>query len=405
MPIGLSIASIAIGGIQALANFALQNRARNEQMALGRESLDFQKDQAREGRELATSTRTDAYGNEVSYDNILKKWNVTLTPQQEAILRAGEREQLLSLTEDAERNRNTARRAERRAVQADDIVDLLMAEYQYQRPPSEGAIRDELSGLLATTNQVETERAKDILGGQALRTNNSAALPGIIAAFEQAFPERVAQNELRAREGARAESASRNASHENIYQNAIRALSSLSQSVPAMGQHFSATPGQTQNVMSQAIAQLMNAVQSGSAGVGNAYAQLTSAAGNAPQIDLSGIQSGLSNLGAYLDIQNAPATPNELRFMDLGDQVVGFDPFTGELVSQYGYTPYRAPSSGGGGGGAAAQPPEYRTMTTPGGSILLGLDPLDPYNPQIIWQPPADNSKINAPTGTTPFQF
>lgn len=382
MPIGLGIASIAVGGLQALLNFGAQAKARNDQLALGRESLDFQKDQARDAKEQAQATRVDAYGNTVSYDRILKQWNVELTPEQERILRAGEREQLLTLTEDAERRRETARRSERRAVQADDYLDQIMAEYQFERPESEGAIRDELSSLMSIANQQGTDQAKDVIGQQALRTGATSTIPQIVQAIDSMFGQRLARDQLQARGQAATESNAREGAHEGKYQNAIRTLAALSQSVPSNAPEYSRAPGQTQNVLSQAIAQLSNAISSGSALTGNAYGQLVSAAGNAPQINLSGVQAGLGQLGDILAARDQTPEQQALRFMDLGNnRVVAFDPFTGLPVNEYGYTPTYAPQRA-----SSSSPQAPRYFSNGGG--YYAIDPNNPYSPIQIMAPP-----------------
>lgn len=112
------------------------------------ENLAFQKWLANEELKLAKSSRTDAYGNTVRYDDALDKWLTDLTPQQQALMRAGEREQLQGLTTDAARNRVIRERAYNRGMDASEDYNRARADYQYGYNPSEGAINDQLTSLI-----------------------------------------------------------------------------------------------------------------------------------------------------------------------------------------------------------------------------------------------------------------
>lgn len=136
--------SLALMGGTALTQFlggaagrAEQQRALAEQMRQFDQQMRF-----------AKAARTDAYGNTVRFDDATQRWLTDLTPTQRALLRAGEHEQFLGLTEDAARNREARRRMATIGAQSAEDYNRESAAYRYGPQKSEDQIINELTQLV-----------------------------------------------------------------------------------------------------------------------------------------------------------------------------------------------------------------------------------------------------------------
>jgi hypothetical protein len=94
-----------IGGLVGLIGAGLQYSAQQEANQIAWANLNFQKQQGAKQFRLSTAGRSDAYGDEQVYDPATNTWKINLSPTQNQIINAGQREQLQSLTHDAVNNR------------------------------------------------------------------------------------------------------------------------------------------------------------------------------------------------------------------------------------------------------------------------------------------------------------
>lgn len=135
--IGLLLASVAGGALSA-----------SSAKKSASESLDWQKKRAAEQDRFAQAARTDAFGNRISYDQALNEWITQLTPEQKALMFAGESEQRRALTEDAARNRMVRERQYRAGTLAQPGFDEALARLRFDQPESEESIRAKIAQLL-----------------------------------------------------------------------------------------------------------------------------------------------------------------------------------------------------------------------------------------------------------------
>jgi hypothetical protein len=133
-----------LAGGTAIASIIQSGNAYDQQQ----KNIEFQKWLANEELKMGKASRTDAMGNTVRYDPGLNAWVTDLSPTQRALSKAGEHEQLLSLTDDAAKNRNIRERAYTRGQTANDDYNRARADYAYGYNPSEGAITNDISDLL-----------------------------------------------------------------------------------------------------------------------------------------------------------------------------------------------------------------------------------------------------------------
>lgn len=259
-PVGLGV-----GGAATLISLIMDQQAKQAGVDLAAQNLNSQRRNADRMYRLGTSTHTDAYGNAQRYDDALNKWITELAPMQQRLVKAGEREQLLSLTEDAARNRDVRRRAGSRAEQAGQDYGKARAEFTYGGPKSEGATRSELLDLLAGSADATRRRSMDATN--ALRTEGSMPVPS--------SGEPLADIILKARQGALGETGTRTSAHASKY---LPILQNLSQTMDAVGDapiRFSSTP-QEMSARQDSMAQLMqSALQTGGQLTGNAGQNLS----------------------------------------------------------------------------------------------------------------------------------
>lgn len=240
--------ALAAGGL--VSSFAQGGRAND----IAQENLDFQRKQAGDQLRFAKGGRTDAYGNQTTFDDALNRWITTLTPEQQRLVKAGEHEQLLGLTEDASRNRNVRERAFARGQGAEQDFNSAVAGYRYDQPHSEDAIMNEISNLI-TQSRGTGDRAEAALASrQGIR--QAGNLPAVYTNYTGGTGGgagvRLAENMLKAREAARTEHSSRVQDHNSRYLPAIQQFNSLAGGGGDAKFSFSDTPAnidsQTQNL-------------------------------------------------------------------------------------------------------------------------------------------------------------
>lgn len=258
------------------------------------ENLAFQRQNADRNYQLSTATRTDAYGNRLRYDPKLNQWVTELTPQQQAIVSAGEREQRVGLTEDAGRNRDIRRRAEQRGVQAGDAFNKALSGYEYDRPPGEAANRSDILRQIALAMNTGDRATAQLVGRQGLRQQGN--MPVInTGSLSPGAGQKLAQALLQARSTSLGETGQREQMHTSKYLPAIQQFNQIANQGGDAPINYSKVPDQFRAETEQAIKGVGDAVTQGGQGVNYASGQLTTASGKNP-IDLRGI-AGLLRSG------------------------------------------------------------------------------------------------------------
>lgn len=314
MAIGLDIGALLTGLIGA------GNAAAAQQVDWA--NLQFQKEQARKQYGLATAARTDAYGNKQSFDDLMKEWLVELTPTQSAITKAGEREQLASLTEDATRNRATRRRQETRALEAEQDYNRARTGYRYDQPPSEDAIMGDLARIMGSNREAGANQAASALARQALRFGRGGDIGEITKGAADAVGSGLAENILATRMAAAQESAQRKGQHQSEYLPALNQFASTMDAVGTAPQLFSNVAGEKSAEQSAMLSAIMSAIQSGSAGVGNAYQSMArTMLGSTPNLG-GALSLSLSGNGGRDDDRYMKLSKNDILYDTRNNSVV-----------------------------------------------------------------------------------
>lgn len=287
-----------LGAITGLIGAGLQASSQAAQQQIAWAQLIEARNARREQNRLATAARSDQYGNKNKYDDVSNEWEIQLTPTQSKITKAGEREQLLQLTEDMPAARKQRQMLQKRAKEAEPLYREAVNAYQYRQPKSEGAIRDELTSLLSSNEQADAQKQKMILMRQAQRFGRGGDIPKIIKATNDGLGKGLSDIMLKSRQGAVEERQSRVASHANEWLPRIQQFANIMASgqqnaelPPSMTQHLPATQNQMASAMQQALA-------AGAGQVGAAYQNLGNAMGKSP--DLSSVAAALSKLDSNM---------------------------------------------------------------------------------------------------------
>jgi hypothetical protein len=264
-----------LGLVLGLAGIAAQSGWQGAASNVDWANLQFQKRKADQEYRLATAGRSDAYGNKQRYDDLLNEWETILSPMQDKIVRAGENEQLKSLTEDAMRNRKIKVRAAARGDEAAEDYGRALAEFRYGRPPSELATRGELQQLLAGIENSKARRGNTDAIRTAIRQGNSSVIPAVLNATDEDAGLSLPEILLNARNMGLSETQSRNRDFYGTVMPQLDQLAKLMDQGGDMPQRFSTTPERLASEEGQQAAMILQALQTGAAGVGSASGQLS----------------------------------------------------------------------------------------------------------------------------------
>lgn len=263
------------GAILGLAGAAASSGWQGQAAQMDWANLQFQKQQARDQKRMASATRSDAYGNKQGYDEILNEWITTLTPTQKSIVGAGEKEQLRSLTEDADRNRKIKVRAAKRGDEASKDYDKTLAEFRYDKPADEKSIRGELQQLLAGVSNSKARTGNADAVRQSLRSGGDGALPAILKATADDLGAALPENLLNARTMGMAESQGRDRAFNAKYIPELNQLATLMDQGGDMPLHFSDVPNRMAGEEGQQMQLLIQAMQNGAGNVNGANSMLS----------------------------------------------------------------------------------------------------------------------------------
>jgi hypothetical protein len=285
-----------LGALTGLIGAGLQAQAQHDQLNFQYAHFNWEKQRANEQERFAEASRTDMYGNTTKYDPVLNKWVIDLSPDQTQIRDAGSKEQLLQLTKDAPAARKIKEAIQQRAKDAREPYNRAQLGYQYDLPESEGAIRSDLTGLMATNDMMKSKADQATLMRGAARLGTGAKAAEIINATDQALGQGTQNRMLNARNQALQEYGTRVQQHEQKYGKPMELWGNL------MGQGGDIPPipksslnADLTGAVNQQASGITNAMNAGTAGVSAAYKGLADAAGKSP--DLNGLAKMLADIG------------------------------------------------------------------------------------------------------------
>lgn len=284
-----------LGAGVGLVNAMLQRRAQQDAMNLQWRNLMFQQQQARKQNRLATAAREDVFGNRTSYDDITNEWDTELTPTQEGIIRAQEREQYLSLTEDAKRKRDLRRRQQGRSEEAEEVYNKLLSGYRYDTPPSEAESVSDLTRTMVANRKAGLDQGKAVLAGQALRLGRGGDIQKLIKSADdqmgQSLEQIMAEGKLKGSQLADR----RRQAHEQAYRPALTQFANIMDDIGEGPQQWSSLPQQVEQREDKMMSAISSAMNNESTSVGQVLNSLATTAGRSA-MDLSPVASALSKI-------------------------------------------------------------------------------------------------------------
>lgn len=292
-----------LGPLLGLAGAAAQSGWQGLGMAIQLQNMRNQQRNADRQYRFAGAGRTDAYGNKQSYDDLSNEWKILLSPTQERITKAGEREQLLSLTEDAERNRSIKKRAAERGKQAGKDYNEVLQGFRYDKPASEASIRGDLTELLA--GQVETSSRKGNAEAirQAIRQGGPSQITSLTKATNDDIGAELPKLLLQAKQGAMQEKQGREQAFSSKYMPVMQQLAQMMDQGGDMPVRMSTTPDELRAQQGQQANLILQALQGGSqleSGAAQAAGKQAGASGpdlRALASMMGGVGKGMKGMG------------------------------------------------------------------------------------------------------------
>jgi len=232
---------------------------------------------------MARAGQTDAFGNRFTFDEALNEWLTKLTPEQQSLISAGEREQRLGLTEDAGRNRRIREMQAGTGRQANDLLSQALTRYASGGSSEEGT-RSTLTRLLSQATPKVGARHDVTPGGAIINGGQQGETP----------MQRMAKILLQSRQGALAETGQRVGQKQQRDLGGVGQLAALAQggqtgiSIPNTGESIDAK----RNAMSNRLLQM----QQGAIGNLQApYANVTKTADTMPGLkDIASLYTALN---------------------------------------------------------------------------------------------------------------
>lgn len=283
-----------LGVIASLLGVAAQAGAQNDQKNLGYMNLYETKRSNRKNEKLATSSREDAYGNVVEYDPVFG-WRIKNTPMTKSILDAEQNETLTSLTEDAARNRNQARRKDERSIMGDDEFERAFNNFKYRPKKTEGEyIADATQEKLLARRKGADETAAAV-NKALLRTGNSSNIPSVFKAARDAEANDFESALLGGKRQGMQDFLGMEGGKEGQDMQELEFLRGIADDTTSMAPRFSNFNSELSGTRDNALATLLQTLQGNEGNRQSATASLMQVLGNSP--DFAPLASSLSKVG------------------------------------------------------------------------------------------------------------
>lgn len=304
---------------------------------------------------MASAPTKDAYGN-VSYYDPQRGWVTSLNPTVEAIVKAGQSEQLRSLTEDAARNREVRRRAVDRGREVGSAAQAALNRYS-AGDRGEAGITGDIARLLALS---KTGDKAGTVTGPLVRQGRGALLPQALRTTSNTG--NIGETLLQARSAGRGE-ATQNEGRRRAGLEEASTLTNIANQGIAPIQEQTDIPNRLAKEQLYREGMQQKALAQGADNIGAASARTASAAGN--PIDITGIAKLLAggnsaggnpvNIGSATRVETSSPNSSETSLPQWKDVRTGFGPLlsqrrrderTGDFYPDWYYNDY-VPSSVG----------------------------------------------------------
>lgn len=283
--------------ITSLLGLASQAGAQADQRNLDWANLFETKRTNRKNEQLATSSRKDAYGNEVYYDPVFG-WQIKSTPMTKGILDAEQSETLKSLTEDAGRNRNAAVRRDDRSKMADEEFEKQFNNYKYKPRPTEAEFIADATGEATLAQKLASDSAAAMTNRALMRQGNTSNVPAVFNAARDAEAKNFTQTLLGGKRQGRQDYQNYLAADDGADQQELGFLEGLASGTTSMPQRFTNMNAELGNEAQGALDRLMQTLSLGDASRSAAMGRVSQSAGQSPDFSqLAALFKSLGNEG------------------------------------------------------------------------------------------------------------
>lgn len=165
-------------------SYALADKTGTQQYDLAKEfggrNLDLQEKLAAAMMDNAKSSKFDAYGNEVYYDEATKSYKIRLAPDQQRLMDANKLEEYRRSTLDQAQRRRGLDQNEDNRNQASSMLADAIRDYRYGRQPvNEGELTNQLVTDAREQRDSSLKAMREAMVANAVRTNNSGSIQAI----------------------------------------------------------------------------------------------------------------------------------------------------------------------------------------------------------------------------------
>jgi hypothetical protein len=308
--------------IAALLGLASQQSALQQQANLGYGTLNETKRSNRKQEELATSARTDAYGNRVYYIPGVG-WQIDTTPTTKSILDAEQSEQLASLTEDAPRNRAAAERRDSRSKMADAEFDEAFNRYSNRYRPSEDQFIAEAQDDALDARRKGMDEANAVIARQLLRTGQGSGIGGVYKSAQDAYADDLDMTLATGRDRGRANFAQSVGGADGRDQQELGFLAGLADDTENSPVNFSGTGNQLSAQADSALQTLLATLRGNQSAETSARNNLSGVVGKS--VDFSALIKAITGAAAG-------ANKDDAALASAGNKALGFIPGLGMLA-------------------------------------------------------------------------
>lgn len=287
--------SAGVGLAQSLFNMNQQKQANNINW---RALMETQRSN-RKQEELATSAKTDAYGNKIYYVPGVG-WQYELSPSTASVLSGEQRERLANLNEDAPRNRAAAKRMDERSQMADDEWTKSFNKYRFRTEPSEAEVVGDTRSTLLNARKRGLDEAASLVARQLLRSGGGSNLAAVYKSAGDQYADSLEDVDLKAKQVGGQLFRERRDSDAAA---ALRDLSSLRDTADRTTQtpvNFSNFNSELSQGADSALENLQRTLAGGSQATSRALANYSQGVGNT-SLDLSGLARAFASLRGQED--------------------------------------------------------------------------------------------------------
>lgn len=282
-----------LGALVSGLGIAAEAGAQGAQTNLGYQNLFETKRVNRKKEQLATADKVDARGNRLFYDPTFG-WQIDLDPETKKILEAEDLETLLSLTEDATRNRDAAVRQDDRSKMAGDEFEKIFNEYKFRTPKSEAEYIGDAQREKLQARRKGSDEAAAGVNRALLRQGNSSNIPAVFKASRDAEAAEFEDALLGGKRQGMQDFLQFEGGKDAKAQSELQFLQGLAESVTALPQRFTNRANELSSGASSALTELLQTISSNEGSRQSATSTLMQALGQSP--NFSPLASSLGRL-------------------------------------------------------------------------------------------------------------